>query len=64
MKDGPEGGWKLIEFNAMSPGSATTCERVQQMNSFLSDTVMKSHYDPLKHQGVKVLSKLNYMETL
>lgn len=48
MKDGPDGEWSLVEFNAISAGSATTCERLQHMNSFLSDTIMKSHYKALK----------------
>ena len=64
MKDGPDGEWSLIEFNAMSAGCATTCERLQTMNSFLSETVLKQHYDKLKENGLKVLSELRYRDTL
>jgi hypothetical protein len=40
MKDGTEGDWSLIEFNAMSAGAGTTCERIQQMTELLSNGVL------------------------
>jgi len=64
MKDGPEGEWSLIEFNAMSAGSAPTCERLQAFNKFLSETVFKHHYQKLKQEGVVVPDELGYRRTL
>lgn len=44
MKDGPDGNWSLVEFNASSPGCGTTSDRIQRFSYFLSGILFKQQY--------------------
>jgi hypothetical protein len=62
MKDGPEGHWSLVEFNAISPGSGTTSDRLQRFTYFLSQTLFKEEYQ--KAKAKVTLQKQEYSKTL